>query len=121
MFRRSLMISAAVVALVYGAAMPGELYAQRGRVGSRGGMVPQMGRLSPGFGGFNAGMNRRPFDSRFGGMSGGVGFRSGFRGSRPGSDRRFMDRGFGRFDRGFDRFGRGFDRRSFHPLERLGF
>jgi hypothetical protein len=119
MFRRSLMIGAAVVALVYVAALPGELYAQRGRGGFRGGMVPQMGRFSPRFGGFNAGMNRRFFDSRFGGMSRGFGMGSGFRGFGRGSDRRFMDRGFKRFDR-FGGFGRDSDRRFLHPLERLG-
>ena len=70
MFRGYLSLSAAVLALLCVAGMPGQLYAQRGG-GSRSGVGPQVGRSSPGF-------DRRFVGSGFGGF----------------------DRGFGGFNRG---------------------
>jgi len=104
MFRRFLCLSAAVLALLCVTAMPGQLYAQRGRGGFRPGTARSFGRFSPGF-------DRRFMDPRFGG------FRRDF-------DRRFMDPRFGEFRRDFDRrfmdprfsgFRFDFDRRFMDP------
>src|SRR6266852_3679235 len=82
MFHRFVYLSAAVLALLWATASPGQVYAQHGGHGyGRGSYGYGRGFFDPRFGGFDRG-----FDRRFGGF-----------------DRGF-DRRFGGFDRGFDRF-----------------
>ena len=129
MFRKHLILCAALLALFCLAGMPGQVHAQRGHGGSRGGFHGGFGSQSRrgnigfdrrfggfGFGGFGG------FGAGFGGFNGGVvGFSPAFGGFAPGYVSPFFDPrfsgfvpGYGApfFDPRFGGFNRDFDRRS---------